>query len=113
MMTPLELEDAVTKVSISYDELVAATEKDILLKNKLLKDANNSQVDLTMQYGKIHATVDYLEHEAESLKEQLHSYAYTVIIKGAHKVMSTDAKKMADVNTDYIEAVKIYNKVYK
>lgn len=112
-MNKEELEAALKALRERFEKEMARSQPEFSIKQKLLSDCLTSQVDLVERFERLGATAAYLEKEAESLRDLNHSFAFSKTIKGPKKIMSTDAKKLADCDSEYVESVMLYNSVYK
>lgn len=113
-MSITELNNATAKLKEDFEQAYTKWEKDIPLVHKILKECLSNQVDLQLCFEKLMGRASYLEKLGEDLKEQWHGHAYTTIMAKSQRVMSsTDAKKFADCETQYIQATKAYNQAYK
>jgi hypothetical protein len=108
------LEQQITDFKIEADHIMTAYEADIALEHNMLDDCLKNQITLQLEFERLLARAKGLEQDADSLKEQYHSYAFSVEMKSNKRPDSiTEAKMHADCNTDYIRAVKAYNSIYK
>ncbi len=112
-MNKEELEAAMKALRDRFEKEMARHQRDFSIKQKLLSDCLSNHVDLVDSFERLGATAAYLEKEAESLRDLNHSYAFSKIVKGPKKIMSTDAKKLADCDGEYVESVIQYNAIYK
>lgn len=87
--------------------------KDIALENRVLDECLKNQVTIQYAFEFCKARAAALLKEAEALRDQYHSYAFTLEMRSNSKPGFTEARKYADCNKDYVEAVKVYNKIFK
>lgn len=83
----------------------------IKLKSRLLDECLAEQPEMVEEYHSLRAHCAYASYETKMLKEQFHSYAFTVEVRQKnYKPSATEANQIADCNTDYIEAFKLNNR---
>lgn len=115
MLTELEeLKTRIDSLTTRVEASQLEAEPQIVLDNHLLDECLKNQVLLQLEWEQFMGLAAGLENESEALKDQYHSYAFVQAHSQSKRVLnSTDAKRYADVNNDYVDAVKVYNKIYR
>lgn len=98
----------------AFSRLLDNKETAFILEGQLLETCLKNQVTLQVEWEHYLARASALEKQLDHLKENYFSYAFAKAMKNSNKTLQvSEAKYMANCDDDYIEAVKLYNKVYK
>lgn len=110
-----KLNDKIEAFEKKFEHSISQYEGTIALDGVLLDEALKNQVELQVEYERLHGEAVGLENDASTLKELFHSAAFAKEMKSKAKRPDTftEAKMYANTDDDFVMASMTYNRIFK